>query len=419
MDKLESIEYDVAIIGGGPAGLMAASRASELGAKVLLIEKNDRPGIKLSITGGGRCNITNYIEDYKLLAANFDKGGKFLLSAFSKFGAREVVNFFESRGLRTKIEKNNQVFPLSNRSQELIKILTDNIKKRNGKIITGEAVGRIEVRGNKIEKIILASGREIVAKNYILATGGKSYPLTGSTGDAYTWLKEMGHKITLLRPALTQIVVREKYIKELEGLSFGGAKINLYQNNKSIAGLKGDIIFTANGLSGPASLNLSRYVDILSGNFKLGIDFFPKINEDELDKKLQKLFSANGQKTLKNSLQILLSPRLAALIIKLLELDGEKKSGVVQREARLAISKLLKDWRLTIVSLGDYNKAMITRGGLELKEVDPKTMRSKLISNLFVAGELLDLDGPTGGYNLQICWSTGYVAGENSVLEKK
>lgn len=416
MDKLEQTKYDIAIIGAGPAGLMAACRASELKAKVILIEKNERPGIKLSVTGGGRCNITNYIEDYKLLAANFSGGGKFLLSAFNKFGAKEVVDFFESNGLKTKIEKNNQVFPDSNKSQDVIKVLTDNIKKRNGKILTKEVVKNIIVVDNRIEKIILVSGQEIVANNYILACGGKSYPLTGSTGDAYKWLKDMGHNIVTPRPALTPIIVREKYIKELEGLSLSGVKLNLYQNNKPVADLKGDIIFTANGISGPAGLNLSRYIDTLAGNFKIGLDFFSKITELELDNNLQKLFSLNGQKTLKNNLLTLLTPRLVSAIIILLRLDGEEKAGDVKKETRQAISKLLKDWQLIVMSLGDYNKAMITVGGLDVKEVDPKTMHSKIISNLFIAGELLNLDGPTGGYNLQICWSTGYVAGENAAL---
>jgi predicted Rossmann fold flavoprotein len=416
MDNLEPIKYDIAIIGAGPAGLMAACRASELKAKVVLIERNERPGIKLSVTGGGRCNITNYIEDYKLLSANYNYGGKFLLSAFNKFGAKEVVDFFESNGLKTKIEKNNQIFPISNKSQDVIKILTDNITRRNGKILIKETVKNIIVNDNKIEKIILTSGNEIVANNYILATGGKSYPLTGSTGDAYKWLKAMGHNIISPRPALTPIIVREKYIKELEGLSLSSVRLNLYQNNKRTIDLTGDMIFTANGISGPAGLNLSRYIDTLAGNFKIGLDFFPKLTVAELDNNLQKIFAKNGQKNLKNCLLTLLSQKLTSAIINLLGLDEEKKGGIINREERQAISGLLKDWRLTVMALGDYSKAMITAGGLDLKEVDPKNMRSKIISNLFIAGELLDIDGPTGGYNLQVCWSTGYVAGENAAL---
>jgi len=416
MDNLEPIKCDIAIIGAGPAGLMAAGRASELKAKVVLIEKNERPGIKLSVTGGGRCNITNYIENYKNLSANYNYGGRFLLSAFNKFGAKEVVDFFETNGLKTKIEKNNQVFPVSDKSQDVIKILTDNITRRNGKILTKETVKNIIIADNKIEKIILASGREITANNYILATGGKSYPLTGSTGDVYKWLKAMGHNIISPRPALTPIIVREKYIKELEGLSLSSVKLNLYQNNKKTIDLTGDMIFTANGISGPAGLNLSRYIDTLAGNFKIGLDFFPKLTLAELDNNLQKIFANNGQKNLKNCLLTLLSQKLTSAIINLLGLDEEKKGGIINREERQAISGLLKDWRLTVMALGDYSKAMITAGGLDLKEVNPKNMRSKIISNLFIAGELLDIDGPTGGYNLQVCWSTGYIAGENAAL---
>lgn len=419
MEKDKSTKYDVAIIGSGPAGLMAAGRAAELNARVILIEKNERPGIKLSITGGGRCNITNYIENYKDLAANYNYGGRFLLSAFNKFGAKEVVDFFEDNGLKTKIEKNNQVFPESDKAKDVIKILTGNIVKRGGEILTNEAVKDIEIVDNKIKKLILTGGREIIAVNYILATGGKSYPLTGSTGEAYKWLKGMGHNIISPRPALTPIVMRERLIKDLEGSSLDNIKLCLYQDGRRIICLTGDIIFTANGISGPAGLNLSRYIDVSAGNFKIGIDLFPKLAPTELDANLQKLFAKHGKKSLKRCLTDFMSQKLALTIINLLKIDGEKIAAVISRADRLAISGLLKDWRFSVMTLGNYDKAMITVGGLDLKEVDPKTMRSKKVSNLFIAGELLDLDGPTGGYNLQICWSTGYVAGESAALLDK
>lgn len=415
MTGFELKKYNVAVIGGGPAGLMAACRACELKARVVLIEKNERPGIKLSITGGGRCNITNYIENYKDLAANYNYGGRFLFSAFNKFGVKEVVDFFENNGLKIKIEKNNQVFPVSDRAQDVIKILTDKIKKRNGKILTGETVKDIVVSSDRIEKIILASGREVIADNYIVATGGKSYPLTGSTGEAYKWLKEMGHNIISPRPSLAPIVMREKYIKDLEGSSLDNIRLCLYQDGKKIICLAGDMIFTSNGISGPAGLNLSRYIDMSAGNFKVGIDFFPKLTLVELDANLQKIFAEHGKKSLKKCLTDLVSQKLASTIINSLKLDGEKTAATIGRAERLEISGLLKDWRFSVAALGNYDKAMITAGGLDLKEVDPKTMRSKKVSNLFIAGELLDLDGPTGGYNLQICWSTGYVAGESAV----
>lgn len=408
------MKYDIAIIGGGPAGLMAASRASQSGAKTILIEKNKQPGLKLLITGGGRCNITNYADDYQSLAARLGKNNKFLLSALSKFGAREAVDFFESRGLKTKVEKNNRVFPASDKSQDVLRALTNYIINNGGKIKTGETVKSITAHGNQIKKIILADGQEIIANNYILATGGQSYPITGSTGDGYRWLKSLGHNITPTRPALVPIVIKEKFIKNLEGLSVSNIGLSLYKDNKKVISLTGDIIFTADSLSGPAALDLSRYLDRRLDNFKLELDFISGSSELELDKKLQTLFAAHGQKSLKNSLLDLLPPKLVPVVVGLIRMAPDKKVNSVSRAERQWLVKLLKHWPLTITAIGGYDKAMITGGGLDPKEVDPKTMRSKLIANLFIAGELLDIDGPTGGYNLQICWSTGYVAGESA-----
>lgn len=414
MEKIKLKKYDLAIIGGGPAGLMAASRASMLGAKVILLEKNQQPGIKLLATGGGRCNITNYIEDYKLLAASLGKDGRFLLSAFSRFGASAVVNFFEALGLKTKIEKNNQVFPLSDKARDVLKILVDSIIDNGGEIKTNASVKEIIAAQGKIEKLILSSGQEISARNYVLATGGQSYPSTGSTGDGYKWLKSLGHNIIAPRPALTSINVQEKIIKNLEGLSLSKIEFRLFKDNKKFISVSGDIMFTASGLSGPASLNLSRYLDNKFKNYRLELDFFPDLNDLELHKKLQQIFFAHGQKSLKNSLSELLPPKLIPVIIKLSQLEADKKVSAITKEERQALVNFLKNWSLAISGIGGFEKAMLTVGGLDLKEVDPKTMRSKIISNLFIAGELLNIDGPTGGYNLQICWSTGYVAGESA-----
>jgi len=416
------MKYDIIIIGGGPAGLMAASRASELGASVLLLEKNKQPGIKLLTTGGGRCNITNFIEDYKLLATNYGKNSRFLLSAFSKFGPSETVEYFENLGIKTKIEKNNQVFPVSDTARDVLNVLINNIKKHQGEIQTEKIVEKIivtKIEPKIIEKIILTSGEELSADNYIIATGGRSYPLTGSTGDAYQWLNNMGHEIVKPRPGLAPIIIQEKFIKDLEGLSMSNVTLTLKTDDREITSVTGDIIFTGVGLSGPASLNLSRSINTSNRNLKVDLDLFPEISVNELDKNLQNLFNQNRQKTIKNTLPALLPAKLIPVIIKLAFLDGEKKTDSITKINRQTLSNLLKNLSLTITAIADFNKAMITVGGLDIKDIDPKTMRSRLISNLFIAGELLDIDGPTGGFNLQACWSTGYVAGSSCLLCSK
>lgn len=406
---------DIIIIGGGPAGLMAACRASELGAKILLLEKNKQTGVKLLTTGGGRCNLTNYIEDYKELANCYGTNGRFLLSAFSKFGVNELIHFLKEQGIETKLEKNNQIFPVSDKARDVLNALINYILKNKGEIKTEASVEKIVIRDKKINKIILHNGEEISANKYILATGGRSYPLTGSTGDAYQWLKNFGHNIIKPRPGLAPIILKENYIKDIEGLSLSKVKLTLFENDKKTHDILGDIIFTSNGISGPAALNLSSHINSVNGISLIELDMFPEITESELDKNLQTLFSSKGQKDFKNILLELLKPKFIPIIIKLGNFKEGKKANSINKDERKKLLNLLKHFSINILKVSSYDKAMVTVGGLDVKEVDPKTMQSKLISNLYIAGEVLDLNGPTGGYNLQICWSTGYVAGENAV----
>jgi len=406
--------YDIAIIGGGPAGMMAAARAGAKGARVILLEKNSDLGTKLLLTGGGRCNLTNDIPDPKDFVARLGKEAKFLLSALHQFGVRETLEFFHSRGLRTKVENNGRVFPVSDRAGDVLQVLIKELKKYQVAVRTKSQVKEIVVEDNKIVKLVLADGEEILARNFIIAAGGQSYPQVGATGDGYQWLAEMGHTIIPTRPSLTPLLVEEGFMKDLEGLSLGEAKLNLYQDAKKIISVTGDIVFTATGLSGPGAQDLSRYINPKDKkDLYLEIDFLAQLESSVLDKQLQEIFRA-GKKLAKNSLAGLVPPKAVSVLLELAKIDSEKKSGEVSREERLALAKLLKKFKLKIKGLVGFDRAKVTAGGVALGEIDPRTMRSRMVSNLFVAGELLDLTGPTGGFNLQIAWTTGYVAGESA-----
>ena len=409
------MKYDLVIIGGGPAGMMAAGTAGEGGTRVLLLEKNISLGNKLFLTGHGRCNITNKIDNHKLLASRYGIKGRFLLSALSQFDPGSAIEFFNSNGVATKIEDNNRVLPKSNQARDVLNALLAYLKKGNVEIKTGSAVKQIIADKDKITKVILASGKEIIADNFIIATGGKSYPGTGSTGDAYAWLKQLGHAVAPPLPILTGINVKEKLIKDLEGISLSEIKISAISNGKIIATETGDLIFTGLGLSGPATINLSRLIiDTPKKDLLLSIDLLPEFNEADLDKQLQQLFIQQNNKAIKNCLAEITSTKLALTILRLAKIDQDKQVNSVTRAERLSIVSLIKNLNLTFADTEGFEKAIVTRGGVILAEIDQKTMKSKLIDNLYFAGEILDLDGPTGGFNLQICWTTGYVAGASA-----
>jgi len=324
-----------------------------------------------------------------------------------------VMNFFENRGLKTKVENNGRVFPLADQSSEVLKALIDYLKESEVQIMTNTAVKKLVLANKRIEKVALADGREIIADKFIICTGGKSYPATGSTGDGYRWLENIGHAITLLSPSLTLIMVKENFVKKLEGLSLKEAEIRLYKDNKKVDSRIGEAIFIADGLSGPVILNLSKKVgQELPGSLEIQIDFFPLLDFVKLDQKLLADFKNGKNKIFKNSLKILLPPKLIPVIVDLSGIDGKKKTALMTREERKKLVNLLKNFSLTIKELKGFDQAMVTAGGVNLREVDPKTMRSKLIDNLYFAGEILDLDGPTGGFNLQIAFSTGWLAGK-------
>jgi len=409
-------EYDLIVIGGGPAGMIAGGRAAEKGASVLLIDKNDKLGVKLLITGKGRCNITNAEFDNRAFAEKFRKNGKFLLSPLSKFGVQDLMDFFKKRGLPMKVERGNRVFPQSDKATSVLKVLERYLIDGGVDVKLNTKVKSIVIEDQKIKELVLSNKKILRAKNYLITTGGKSYPETGSNGCAYAWLEGMGHNIIEPRPALVPIIVKENVTKRLEGLSLKNVEISLYQKGKKITSRFGEALFTYKGLSGPIILDMSREIGEALKNpehLKLIIDFKPALTKDVLDKRIQRDFDKFGKKMLKNSLAELCPNTLIPVVIWMSKIHPEKKVCAISREERANLVKVLKEFSLEVQGLENFNRAIVTSGGLDLKEVDFKTMKSKLISNLYIAGEVLDFDGPTGGFNLQASWSTGYVAGDN------
>ena len=407
-----TMKYNTAVIGGGPAGMIAAGFSAENNKKVVLIEKNERAGKKLLITGKGRCNITNAEENVRSFIEKFGKKGKFLYSALTAFGVQDIISFFEKRGLELKVERGMRVFPKSDSSRDVLQVLLDFLKQNNVEVLLHSKVKKIEKKDNKITKIILSNAQEIIADNYILATGGLSYPTTGSSGDGYVWLKELGHTIINPKPALVSILVKEPWIKELQGLSLKNVNISIFQGKKRDERF-GEALFTDEGLSGPIILDMSRNIDDLlrDGPVELFIDFKPALDHNKLDLRILRDFKENSNKRFKNSRDALLPQKLIPVIINLSQIGPEKLVNTITKEERRKIINLLKEFKLNVNSIDGFERAVITSGGVDLKEIDPKSMKSKLVDNLYIIGELLDLDGPTGGFNLQVCWSTGYLAG--------
>lgn len=405
-------KYDVAIIGGGPAGMMAAIKASARGAKVVLIEKNPGFGKKLLITGGGRCNITQAEFNNKKFVEKLGKKGQFLFSSLSVFGPKEVTDFFEKNGLKTKIERGGRVFPVSDKSKDVLNVLLKCLNKNKVKFLLNQEVIGFNIKDGLVESAELKE-KEIIAKSFILATGGAAYPGTGSTGDGYLFAQKMGHKIIKPMPALAPIETKENWVKGLAGLTLKNVNVSIFQNNKKHDSKFGEMIFTHKGVSGPIILDLSKKIGELmtTGAVNLKIDLKPALDVLTLDKRLQRDFKSN--KDFKNYLPDLIPQRLGNLIIKFTGISPDKKLNFINKEERKKISDFLKCLELTVKGLADFDQAIITSGGVDLKEIESRTMQSKIIKNLFFAGEIIDLDGPTGGYNLQICWSTGFAAGAN------
>ncbi len=407
--------FDVIVIGGGPAGMMAAGRAGEIGAKVGLLEKNEKLGKKLLLTGKGRCNITHAELNIRKFVKEFGKKGDFLFSPFSLFGVKETIEFFEKRGLKLKTERGQRIFPNSNKAQDVLNVLINYLKQSNVNLMTNAKVIKLQKKDNKILKVILKN-KEIIADKYIIATGGKSYPQTGSTGNGLLWAEKLGHTISELSPALTSLIIKDKWIKHVQGLSLKNIRITVLQSNRKRETRLGEALFTHFGLSGPIILEMSSKIgDLLKkGKVKLSLDLKPGLDFSKLDNRIQRDFQKYSNKLFRNSLNDLLPQKMIPLIVKLSEINPNKKVNAINKSERQKLVKILKNIEMVVVKLSGFKKAIVTKGGISLKEIDSKTMKSKLIDNLFFAGEILDLNGPSGGYNLQVCWTTGYLAGQNS-----
>lgn len=414
-------KYDVIVIGGGPAGLTAAGRAAERGLKVLLLEKNTAPGKKLLITGGGRCNVTNAELDTRTLLSHFKGSDQFLFSAFAQYGVKDTLAFFNSRGMETKVEEGKRVFPVSDSAESVYHVLLDYIKEGGVKILTQAEVKSIKATGETISGLELKTGETLTATSYILATGGKSRPETGSTGDGFTWLKELGHSIAEPDASLVPIALKDKWISRLAGVTLPEVKIMVYQNGTKQASKVGKLLFTHVGVSGPTILNMSKIVGELLdyGEVKIVLDLFPNLDHGSLDIFLLSLIEDHQNKQFKNILSPTLPASLANVIIELSGISPELQSNSILREDRKRLGQLLKALPLTVKNLLGTDKAIVTSGGVALTEVDFKTMRSRKISNLYLVGDLLNIDRPSGGYSLQLCWTTGYVAGNSIPLKSE
>lgn len=411
-------EFDVAVIGAGPAGLMTAGKASSLGLKVVLIEKNPAPAKKLLLTGGGRCNFSNAEFNLRELVKNYDNG-EFLFHAFSVFRPKETISFFEKLGIKTKTEKDKKVFPESGKANRVLDALNKNLSPTKVKKLFDSEIIDIEKKGKKISKIIIRNG-EISAKKYVLCTGGKSYPLTGSNRLGYTLVEKLGHTIVSPSPALSPIKTKEAWVKNLQGISLSDVKVELLQNGlpakegKNYITETGEIIFTHFGVSGPAILNISGKAGelIKFGDVKLRIDLYPPLNQNELFKRQEEVFKKFSKKTVKNVLSDFMPERLAEVLLNINNIDRDKIANNMTKAERWAVVKAIKVFDLTVENVLGFDQAMVTKGGVSLKEIDHKTMKSKIIDNLYFAGEIIDVNGKTGGFNLQMCWSTGNLAAE-------
>lgn len=406
----------IIVIGGGAAGMMAAVAAAEKGKQVLLFEKNEKLGKKVYITGKGRCNLTNAC-DMESLFSNVVTNGKFLYSAFYGFDNQAVIRFFEEAGCKTKIERGERVFPVSDHSSDVIAALHRQMNRLGVDIRLNTSVKTLVTREERVIGVVTQDGETELAEAVIVSTGGLSYPVTGSTGDGHRMTEEKGHSIKPCYPSLVPLVIKEDWCKELQGLSLKNVTVALCQNGKKVfyEGF-GEMLFTHFGVSGPLILSASSYYTGRKSkeNTSLYLDLKPALSAEQLDKRVLRDFEENKNKQFKNSLAALFPAKLIPVIIRLSGIDGEKKIHEITKEERQRFVHLIKHMDMTVTGTREFQEAIITKGGISVKEVNPSTMESKLVRGLYFAGEILDVDALTGGFNLQVAWSTGYLAGSSA-----
>ena len=402
----------IAVAGGGAAGMIAAVFAARNGNEVSLYEKNEKLGKKLFIMGKGRCNLTNTAEMEDMFNAVVSNP-KFLYSSFYSFTNDQTIAFFEELGVKTKTERGGRVFPASDHSSDVIHGLERELNRLGVRIELNTEVKEILTENGKVQGLMLASGKKVEADAVIVAAGGLSYPSTGSTGDGYRMARSCGHKVTRLFPALVPMEVKEWYAKELMGLSLRNIEITITDGTKKLYQDFGEMLFTHYGVSGPVILSASSIVGsrLAEKELTLHIDLKPALTKEQLDKRVLREFDANHNRQFKNASAGLFPAKLRPVIVELSGIPEEKKVNEITREERKKFTDLIKDFSMTLTGLRSYNEAIITKGGVSVKEIDPGTMESKLVKGLFFAGEVLDLDAVTGGFNLQIAWSTGFLAG--------
>lgn len=406
------INKKVIIIGAGASGLMAACSASQLGADVTIIEKNKRVGRKIMITGKGRCNLTNNC-DIQTFVANVPVNAKFLYSALNSFSVDDTINFFESNGLATKTERGNRVFPLSDKASDVVDVLYDFVIEHGCKIVQDSAVALIKEDG--LLKGVKCSQNSYYCDSVIVCCGGKSYPLTGSTGDGYTLAKQAGHSISQIKPSLVPIESNDSVCKEMQGLSLKNVALRIVDIKSGNTVYKdfGEMLFTHFGMSGPMILSASSVIrDIADNKYKAEIDLKPALDEEQLEKRLQREFDEFANKDVSNSFSKLLPRKIIVPVLKRWQVSFDRKCNSITKSERSRLCKIMKNFDVSICGFRPIDEAIITSGGVKTSEINPKTMESKLLKQLYFAGEVINCDAYTGGFNLQIAWSTGHIAGE-------
>lgn len=407
----------VIVIGGGAAGMMAACMAAIEGAQVTLLEKNEKTGKKIYITGKGRCNLTNACQREEFLE-NVITNPKFLYSAFAQLDNQAVMNFFEKAGCRLKTERGDRVFPVSDHSSDVIAALNGELKKNRVQVMLHTEVSELLLEEGSVKGVLLSDGKKLHADAVIIATGGRSYESTGSTGDGYRFAKQAGHTIKDLRPSLVPFVVKEEWCKKLQGLSLKNVAVTLKKEKKKIYEGFGEMLFTHFGVSGPLILSASSFYTAKYNGQEvlLTIDLKPVMDREQLDKRILRDFEENAGKQFKNALDKLLPAKLIPVMVELSGIDPHKKTSEVTKKERSRLVELFKELKLTVNGCRGYGEAIITGGGVNVKEIDPKTMGSRLVNGLYFAGEVMDVDALTGGFNLQIAWSTGALAGKSAAM---